>query len=237
MSTTTIELLVDGRVRTLTLEGYMRGVGEVPALWPMEVVKAQVVAARSFAAASIDAPRHTGQGAHLCSSPRCCQGWGPGTHPRRDQAIEETRSLVLWYVGPDVVLRRRAPFVVKTFYHARCGGHTGRWLADKEIWHPAWNPEAAPWMHAVPCPCPEMPGWSGEVTRRGHGFGLCQWGARVLADRGYSFREILMHYYTDVALSLLSEGPQRKNGGDRCCQRLTGRGSGSDALPGCASSC
>ena len=29
----------------------------------------------------------------------------------------------------------------------------------------------------------------------GHGVGLCQWGARALADAGKSYREILAHYY------------------------------------------
>jgi stage II sporulation protein D len=34
----------------------------------------------------------------------------------------------------------------------------------------------------------------------GHGAGLCQWGAKVLAERGRTYREILEHYYpgTDV---------------------------------------
>ena len=29
----------------------------------------------------------------------------------------------------------------------------------------------------------------------GHGAGLCQWGAKVLADGGWSYKEILSHYY------------------------------------------
>ncbi len=29
----------------------------------------------------------------------------------------------------------------------------------------------------------------------GHGVGLCQWGARVLAEQGQSYRDILTHYY------------------------------------------
>jgi stage II sporulation protein D len=29
----------------------------------------------------------------------------------------------------------------------------------------------------------------------GHGVGLCQWGARVLAERGQTYQEILTHYY------------------------------------------
>ena len=34
----------------------------------------------------------------------------------------------------------------------------------------------------------------------GHGVGLCQIGAAVMGDKGYSYRDILLHYYRDVAL-------------------------------------
>ncbi len=35
----------------------------------------------------------------------------------------------------------------------------------------------------------------------GHGAGLCQIGAAVMATRGYNFDEILLHYYTDAKIS------------------------------------
>jgi stage II sporulation protein D len=34
----------------------------------------------------------------------------------------------------------------------------------------------------------------------GHGVGMCQWGARGMAKKGYSYKSILAHYYTDVAV-------------------------------------
>ena len=34
-----------------------------------------------------------------------------------------------------------------------------------------------------------------EGQGAGHGAGLCQWGAKILAERGASYREILSHYY------------------------------------------
>lgn len=34
----------------------------------------------------------------------------------------------------------------------------------------------------------------------GHGVGLCQWGARGLARKGMSYRDILAHYYPDVEI-------------------------------------
>ena len=37
----------------------------------------------------------------------------------------------------------------------------------------------------------------------GHGAGLCQWGARMLADSGKDFRAILEHYYPGTELQVL----------------------------------
>ena len=34
----------------------------------------------------------------------------------------------------------------------------------------------------------------------GHGVGMSQWGAKAMAERGYSFRSILKHYYTGVQI-------------------------------------
>jgi stage II sporulation protein D len=38
----------------------------------------------------------------------------------------------------------------------------------------------------------------------GHGVGMCQWGARAYAIRGWSFHQILTHYYRGVALVRVS---------------------------------
>lgn len=35
----------------------------------------------------------------------------------------------------------------------------------------------------------------------GHGVGMCQWGAKSLADKGYSYKQILKHYYPNARLS------------------------------------
>lgn len=44
----------------------------------------------------------------------------------------------------------------------------------------------------------------------GHGVGLSQWGAAALAKQGYSYREILRHYYgPEVSLGILSSYSRR----------------------------
>jgi stage II sporulation protein D len=35
----------------------------------------------------------------------------------------------------------------------------------------------------------------------GHGVGMCQWGAKGMADEGHTYREILKHYYPDAEIA------------------------------------
>ena len=37
----------------------------------------------------------------------------------------------------------------------------------------------------------------------GHGVGMSQWGARSLAEQGWSFDQILQHYYQSTAIAQL----------------------------------
>lgn len=173
-------LLKGGAVVELELEEYLRGVvpAEMGARQPMEALKAQAVAARSFAAvAALERPRHRGEGADLCTEAHC-QAWRPErAHARTDAAVGDTAGLVIVYQG----------HVAQAFYSARCGGLT----------RAAWVPGAAPWCGPVECPC--------GGKRVGHGIGMCQVGAYRLADTGLTFEEILRHYYSGVEIVPIEE--------------------------------
>ena len=55
----------------------------------------------------------------------------------------------------------------------------------------------------APQPLPEIPKDYFLLVRgygAGHGVGMSQWGAKAMAERGSSFREILKHYYTGVKI-------------------------------------
>src|SRR5262249_13701661 len=41
----------------------------------------------------------------------------------------------------------------------------------------------------------------------GHGSGLCQWGARFMAQKGSKFRDILAHYYPTAKLREVTPSP------------------------------
>lgn len=43
-------------------------------------------------------------------------------------------------------------------------------------------------------------GFTFTVTGYGHGVGMSQYGAKELADRGFTYKEILKHYYTGVSI-------------------------------------
>jgi len=65
-------LLEDGSVKIMTMTDYLQGVlmGEMPASFEMEALKAQAVAARTFAAKSMQISKHPN--AAVCTSSSCC---------------------------------------------------------------------------------------------------------------------------------------------------------------------
>ena len=67
----------------------------------------------------------------------------------------------------------------RLFYSAACGGHT------TNTWAPGY-------LCSVGCPC--------NRSRNGHGQGLCQYGAKALAEAGLSWRGVLENYYHDIEI-------------------------------------
>jgi hypothetical protein len=162
--------LPDGSIATMDIEEYVKGVvpREMPASWPMEALKAQAVAARSYALATRK-HRNRGDPYDVCST-TCCQVYSSARHARSDQAVEETRGIVGIHEGA----------IAATFFSASCGGHTlGNW--------------AGYLREVTDCPC----GAHG-LGVSGHQNGLCQYGAMYLATDGKSWQQILdIYYYLD----------------------------------------
>lgn len=69
-----ISLLVDGETRQISLEDYLFGVvaAEMPASFEPEALKAQAVAARTYAMYRISSGIHDGA---ICADHNCCQAW------------------------------------------------------------------------------------------------------------------------------------------------------------------
>jgi hypothetical protein len=173
-------LFEDGIVETMLLEEYLRAVvpGEMPALWPMEALKAQAVASRTYAQYAIEHPRFPN--ADICTTTQC-QHYAPDKiHPQSDQAVQETKGLIILFEGQ----------TANAVFSAHCGGHTRN---NEDV----WPGRPLPYLRGVSCPV------AGE--KRGHGVGLCQYGARAFAAQGYSYDQILKHYYQGCKLSAIPQ--------------------------------
>ena len=246
-------------VNVIALEDYLVGVlgSEMPTSFPLEALKAQSVAARTYALQK--KLEQYGQPFHLGSGV-ISQVYGglQAENPRTRQAVQETAGLVLTYeLQP-----------IEAYFHSSCGGRTetGFQALGRDL----------PYLKAVSCPCGKLPqsewtlkiegkelqtlsggkvpaglqvagrtptgratrvqvgarnldavsfrervgyqrvkslqfdvekGVGSQVVLHGHGFGhgagLCQWGAKVLAEQGRNFREILTHYYPGTELQTL----------------------------------
>ena len=138
----TFEVRVDraGRLRiinTLGMEEYLRGVvpNEMgPGVYPeLEALKAQAVAARTYIVANMG--QFSENGYDICDSAQCQVYKGVGTeHPLSDQAVAETRGLILTYDNKPI----------NALYTSTCGGHT----EDGSLIFPE---EKGPYLKGVPC--------------------------------------------------------------------------------------
>lgn len=113
----------------LPLESYLVGVitSEMPLSWPLETLKAQAVAARSYALVTMHerAKSYFHVESTILDQVFSHIGNGPDESPlvaKAKKAVEETEGLVLQSVKGKTL---------KAFYHSDCGGKTS---SAKEIW-------------------------------------------------------------------------------------------------------
>lgn len=107
-------------INIVPIESYLRGVvpSEMQALWPMEALKAQAVAARTYTLVNID-PQSTYD---ICATDACQEYHGVNAeHPNSDAAIRATQGLILSYGGT----------LVRSYYHADSGGQSA---TASEVW-------------------------------------------------------------------------------------------------------
>ena len=109
-------------INVIELEHYVRGVvaNEMGYTYPLEALKAQAIAARSYGFMSIN--KHKNYGFDLCTTQDCQVYRGyVSEHDSTDQACAETEGLVLTYDGK----------IVETYYYAYSGGAT---LNSEDVW-------------------------------------------------------------------------------------------------------
>jgi stage II sporulation protein D len=123
-------------INEISLEGYLKGVlpSEVPANWPLEALKAQAVAARSYAAWRASATRQAGPSAFDLDDSVASQAYQglEKQDPRTDRAVDACAGEILSYRGK----------IAECFFHSNSGGHTAG--ADE-----AWGGEAPAYLAGV----------------------------------------------------------------------------------------
>jgi N-acetylmuramoyl-L-alanine amidase len=184
-------LMSDGEVVPMNLEQYLRGVvaAEMYSYWDIEALKAQAVAARTYAAS---ANNHPELGAHVCTTTHC-QAWTENYNDAADRAVNATLNQVIMY------RRNVVPYPV---YFSHCIGETRN---SEDVW--GYYHE---YLRSVSCGgilCntpsedPAHDGCRGDHTALGyfgHGVGMCQHGAQAMAVDGKTYVDVLWHYYTDI---------------------------------------
>ncbi|MBW3620547.1 MAG: SpoIID/LytB domain-containing protein [Actinobacteria bacterium] len=159
----TIELRVNGSelvfINELSIEGYLEGLAEVPARWPEEALKAQAVAARTYAWNSIELGTfgRRGLGYDICATVACQVFHGRDVvegpfGERWAAAVAETAGEVLLYEGEPILTR----------YSSSSGGRT---QSNEEVF-PREGPR--PYLKGVDDPYDEVSPfhrWTVRFTR------------------------------------------------------------------------
>ncbi|OGI19274.1 MAG: hypothetical protein A2255_11075 [Candidatus Melainabacteria bacterium RIFOXYA2_FULL_32_9] len=163
-------------VNDLDLESYMLGVvpSEMPSRWNIEAHKAQAVAARSYAIANLG--KRSKYGYDLKDTPEDqAYGGASAETTRTNQAVIDTKGQVLVYGNK----------VIPAYYHSSSGGYTIN--------------SGAVWVKDLPF-VKSVPSFDGNLPKRGHGVGMSQHGANILANYGYNAYQILGYFYQNVRL-------------------------------------
>ena len=141
-------------VGVVNLEDYLVGVisSEMPVSWPLESLKAQAVAARSYAMAVI---RERRDRAYHLESSVLDQVF---KHvPEEDEKYKKAVQAVRETEG--IELSTKDGEILKAFYHADCGGKT---TTAKNVWNAGVNTGTA---HDASCPANPKAAWALTLSK------------------------------------------------------------------------
>ncbi len=168
-------------INKLNIEDYIRGVvpSEMPSGWEYEALKAQAVAARSYALANLG--KRASQGYDLKDTPEDqAYGGASAEKLKTNRAVKETESVVIIY---DLK-------IIPAYYSASAGGQTKN---ASDVWT-----RDLPYIKSVPS-------FDDNIKKNGHGIGMSQHGANNLAKQGYSYPQILRHFYKNIQFARIKQ--------------------------------
>ena len=166
-------------INNVPLEDYLKGVvpSEMPSKWNEEALKAQAIAARSYAVATRNAGKHASKGFDLVDTTADqVYGGASAEKPSTNKAVKDTKGIVL-------IQDKK---VLPTYYHASSGGQTKVWNSGSSFLQ-------------------SVPSFDYDTKKNGHGVGMSQHGANNLAAQGYNAFQILNYFYKDFKFAKLSD--------------------------------
>ncbi len=129
-----------GKTMTLSMCEYLQGVvrGEMSGEYPMEALKAQAIAARTYVYYLKDAGKRHPGGACVCTNHDCCQAWAAVDkswkyYDKIKCAVEETEGIVITYEGKPIL----------AMYFSSSGGYT-------ENYTDVWGDKPCVYLQSVP---------------------------------------------------------------------------------------
>ena len=140
-------------VNILELEDYLKGIAEVPDNWPVESQKAQMVAARTFAAKKRLAPRADIFDLYDDTRDQVYYGYNYEVQkPNLVAAAEATRGLVIKYNGEPI----------SAYFFSDSGGATEN---VENVWGRGNPASAIAYLKGVPDPYAKPIDWSATLTQ------------------------------------------------------------------------
>jgi hypothetical protein len=168
-------------INELTVETYLKGLGETSNISHLEFQKTLITVARTYALYHWERyTKHDEEYFHVTAyaDDQVYRGYGQEKRsPRIVQSAEDTRGVVVTYDGKTAI----------TPYFSRSDGRTRDW---GEVWY-----GDVAWLKGVPAPCDK------GKTLWGHGVGLSASEALCQANNGKEWKDILHHFYTGVDLT------------------------------------
>lgn len=167
-------------INDICMENYIQGVlpAEMPPSWNIEALKAQAIAARTYAVANYG--KHSSEGFDLVDTQmdQVYNGIQAETEAS-NKAVLETEGIIMTY--------NKKP--ITAMYSSSAGGKTHSALES-------WGNDI-PYLQSVPS-------YDDDIKSFGHGVGMTQHGAKNLAIMGNNAYQILSHFYNNIQFARLN---------------------------------
>lgn len=167
-------------INDVCLENYLQSVvpSEMPPTWETEALKAQAIAARTYAIANMG--KHGKDGFDLVDTQMDQVYNGvKAEYPTTNRAVNDTAGIILTYNNKPI----------SAMYSSSAGGKT---VAASDSFG-----YDVPYLQSVAS-------YDDDYPKFGHGVGMTQHGARNLAKMGNNAYQILAHFYNNIQFAKLN---------------------------------